>query len=131
MRELAAERKNTAAGFAAVFSNKERNFDGESVLCIGRVSSLLMYISYHRFFILQIFAELYSCYRLAGKTAAIDDTASYARVYQMWMGFPTPRTLLQPLCPTDNLKSWPRFPRPSMMIPLYMHWPRLTGTCLQ
>ena len=49
---------------------------------------------------------------------AIDDTASYARVYQAvltadkrrrsrsvetWMGFPTPRTLLQPLYPTDNL----------------------------
>ena len=33
------------------------------------------------------------------------DTASYARVYQTWTGFPTPRTLLQPLCPTDNLKS--------------------------
>ena len=46
---MPAKRKNTDAGFAAVFSNKEKNCDGESVLCIGRISSLLMYISYHRF----------------------------------------------------------------------------------
>lgn len=36
---------------------------------------------------------------------AIDDTASYARVYQTWTGLSAPRTHLQPLCPTDNLKN--------------------------
>ena len=39
------------------------------------------------------------------------DTASYARVYQAWTGFLTPRTLLQLLYPTDNLRLAYRMPR--------------------
>ena len=68
MRESPTKRKEPLQPAAVLSRNKERNCDGESVLCIGKTSlPHLLYILYQIFRHAQIFAEILRAAEIACK----------------------------------------------------------------